>query len=116
MCNVPLDTSTHVNKDDMNKKYNCKNDEARSMIICHAKKGTKITVYDDGYLNANNNDDWTTITVKKDMTHDCSMIDTFQKDVSNSFFNVDYKTNGNLDGKISSFSISFGNGSVKLSL
>ena len=94
----------------MENDHNCKNDEARSMRICHARKGTLITVYDNGYLKTD--DDWTTIEVKKDMGHACKTISTFEENLSSSLFSVNYKPDGNLDGKVSSFSISFGNCSM----
>ena len=87
----------------MTKTYGCKNDEARSMKVCNAKRGMKIFVYDDG-KNRFYKDDWAIIEVKKDM-EGCETISHFEETKDYTFLNVDYRTKGNLNGKISSFTI-----------
>ena len=87
--------------------YGCENDEARSMRVCGAKAGTRIRVYDDPYHQRN--DDWTEILVKQDLIDNCETIDTFEEDKTYGGIKVDYKTKGNLDGKVSSFAVDFGN-------
>ena len=95
--------------------YGCENDEARSMRVCGAKAGTRIRVYDDPYHRRN--DDWTEILVKQDLIDNCETIDTFEEDKTYGKIKVDYKTDtwkyGNLDGKVSSFVVDFGNLSNK---
>ena len=88
----------------MTKTYGCKNDEARSMKVCHAKNGTNIDVYDDP-KNRYYKDDWAVIHVKKDMDQSCEKISHFQRTKDYTFLSVNYKTRGNLNGKISSFTI-----------
>ena len=95
----------------MTEYYGYKNDKAMSMILCNAKKGNKITVFDDGEYSSSA-DDWTSISVMKNFSG-CITIPTFEKSqyvgTGNQVF-VYYATSGNLDGKVSSFVIdSLGN-------
>ena len=79
----------------------CQNDEARSMRICEGKRGTKLTVYDNG--DCKTSDDWAVLTINRNF-HDCIKVDTFEDDAiygPNNEIYVDYGTSGNLDGKIS---------------
>ena len=92
-----------VNKKKMTKTYGCPNDDARSMKVCYAKQGTRIFVFDDG-KNRFNKDDWAVIDVKKDM-EGCETISHFEETKDYTFLSVSYMTEGNLNGKISSFTI-----------
>ena len=98
--------SKKVNKNTMTKTYGCENDEARSMRVCYAKKGTKIFVYDDG-KNRSYKDDWAEIDVKNNM-ESCETISHFEETRDYNFLHVSYKKEtkkGNLNGKVSSFTI-----------
>ena len=106
LCYVALERYTTATKRNMVYDYGCQNDAARSMRVCGAKAGTRIRIYDDPHHRRH--DDWTEILVKKDMVDNCETIDTFEKDKTYGNINVDYKTNGNLDGKVSSFAIDLG--------
>ena len=92
----------------MKSAYGCTNDDARSMLICYATKGTKITVFNDGHIQKWN--DWTTIEVEKTFSG-CLTIGTFEKTQKVGDVSVEYRrlgTTGNLDGKVSSFEFETG--------
>ena len=105
LCSVEL-KDLQANKKFMTEYYGCKNDKAMSMILCNAKKGHKITVFDDGEYSSSA-DDWTSISVMKNFSG-CITIPTFEKSqyvgTGKQVF-VYYATSGNLDGKVSSFVI-----------
>ena len=114
MCRVSLNPKSGNNalaypKDEM-EDLGCNNDDARSMYICCARKGTTITVYDDGNLRSNE-DDYAIITIKEDlnmMEQNCISINTFEtNDCGNVACEIEYPTSGNLDGKVSSFKVEF---------
>merc|ERR1719369_1625037 len=100
----------------------CKNDEARSVVINNAVKGTVISFYDSfNYFASsigNNQDDYTVITMKKDIT-DPITIGTFEKSFSNNFVHVKhYKGSLNwlfpygdfgIDGKVSLTTVDISN-------
>merc|ERR1719369_5553 len=71
----------------------CKNDEARSVVINNAVKGTIISFYDrSDFLDSSKgskHDDYTVITIKKDIT-DPITIGTFEKSFSNDFVDVKF--------------------------
>ena len=99
----------HKWKKDKIENKGCKNDEIRSMIICNARKGFAIRVFDDGSLKTK--DDHAMVFAKNNMK-DCVTIRTFESSeaYTNAFgdeVEVKYLTNGNLDGKISSMEIYF---------
>ena len=101
MCTVPLDQKTvKADRDHMKDTYGCNNDDARSMSICYGTKGTIITVFDNG--NMKKDDDWATIEVE-DTFSGCHNIGTFEKTHKVGDVSVQYRTTGNLDGKVSSF-------------
>ena len=115
MCWVPLDgklpdgspfLKAEIKRDYMVDDLKCNNDDARSMTICRAIKGTQITVFDDGDLKTD--DDYATITVDKDLKG-CVNIGTFEKSTSygdwSGMVKVNYHSVNGLDGKVSSFSI-----------
>ena len=75
------------------------------MMICEGKRGTKLTVYDDGSCRSSQ-DDWTEVTVTTNF-RGCVDVSTFENtrfysnsDYSNAVYAF-YRTSGNLDGKIS---------------
>ena len=107
LCRVYFTKAMRVNKDKMRKTYDCDNDEAKSIKICNAKKGTKIAVFDDPNYRASK-DDWSEVTVTKDMGNKCSTIKEFEfsgYSADDGILKIDYKTTGNLNGKVSSFTI-----------
>ena len=84
----------------------CENDEARSLLLYEVAGGTVIHVFDDGRCRTT--DDHTTITVKRRQASGGVTvgvaryeIPSFERDFDDAFVNVDYKTSGNLDGKVS---------------
>ncbi|HVF58595.1 MAG TPA: RICIN domain-containing protein [Thermoanaerobaculia bacterium] len=84
----------------------CENDEARSLLLYEVAGGTVIHVFDDGRCRTT--DDHTTITVKQRLASGNVTvgvaryeIPSFERDFDDAFVNVDYKTSGNLDGKVS---------------
>ena len=105
LCRVYVEIPMRANKKQMTRDYGCQNDEAKSMKICYAREGTNITVYDDPKYREGK-DDWTTIIVTRDMGSDkCETISDFETDEDYEFLKVDYKTTGNLNGKVSSFTV-----------
>ena len=121
MCTVPLTQSrVKAYKDKMKQTYGCKNDNARSMSICYATKGTVIIVYDDGHLHAadtvNHGSIWsaqqhstsadsTIIKVEGNLSG-CESISTFER--TQKVGNVSVESFGSLDGKVSSFEYQVG--------
>ena len=103
-------------------EYGCKDDAARSMLICYAKKGTLITLYD--YMTTNSSIskgyDYTTIYIERDLGNDCLPVWTFEKnypiikgDTGIVFARVEYRyflsllgPNG-VNGRVSSFEVEF---------
>ena len=100
--------------------FGCKNDKADFMILFNRIQDTKITLFDDSDPFDGNeistDDDYTFITVlargPKD-SNDPVTIPTFEKSQyhpdknGNQAVYVNYATNGNLDGKVSSLIIEF---------
>ena len=103
-------------------EYGCKDSAARSMLICWAKKGTLITVYD--YMLTNSSitkvDDHATIYIEGDLGNDCVPIWSFEKTgpiINNEFGTVfarqeyfqylDVLEPNGLDGRVSSFTVEF---------
>ena len=104
LCTFYIHVPDKFNKKEMT-DYGCPNDKAKSMKVCYAREGTNITVYDDPEYREGK-DDWTTIIVNHDMGNDrCETISDFETDKDYEFLEVDYKTTGNLNGKVSSFTI-----------
>ena len=107
LCTVPI-ADVQANKDSLTDKevgYGCKNDEARSLALCNGYQGTKITVFDNGEFSLG--DDWAVITVIKSFVG-CVTIPTFETTQyvgGNKQVYVNYVTDGNLDGKVSSFKV-----------
>ena len=95
-----------VNNRYLKETYGCENDAARSMSVCYATKGIKITVFDHGARQKV--DDWTTIEVE-DSFSGCQTIGTFEKTQNVGDVAVQYnRKTGNLDGRISSFEYEVG--------
>ena len=99
-----------ADRDDFVDMYKCENDEARSMVLCCVKKGTRISFYDDPNLGTG--DDWVEITIEEDMTDQCLLIPSFQyTGTISSKISMVYNTVSDeddinaLDGKVSSFLI-----------
>ena len=63
-------------------EYNCKNNAPKSMLICHAKKGTLISLYDYKYPTTTRKDDRATIRVEGDLGNNCVPVWTFEKTYS----------------------------------
>jgi hypothetical protein len=87
----------------------CNNDDARSAVIVSGVKGTKIGIYDSPW---GHNDDYTIITILKDLTEPV-LIHSFEKNITNEFLEVAfYKDtdsiwflNNGLDGKVSKITV-----------
>merc|ERR1719309_1567476 len=90
----------------------CKNDEARSVVINNAVKGTIISFYDSSNPWVLN--DYTIITIKKDIT-DPITIGTFEKSFSNYFVQVKFSKGfltgwlPKLDGMVSMTTVDISN-------
>lgn len=91
MCRVPIgvplgfkwdERTQKRNREQMKDKYDCSNDDARSMKVCYAPAGTEIRVYDHpdfGGDDPNNvKDDWAAIWVDRSMGDKCEWVPTFQ--------------------------------------
>jgi hypothetical protein len=92
----------------------CPNDEARSMVIHKAKRGTLIQVF--GNYNFNGDQGYATIEVTDDILLPIT-INTFQNNYDGAKFKIRKFGPDTLDGKISSLSvepINFENGSITL--
>jgi|GEM_PF-1983691 len=76
----------------------CENDETRSLVLRNVNPGLVLRIYDDPECRGWK-DDWTEIVVKKPLSR--YVVDTYERSFSNSEITVDYKTSGNLDGKVS---------------
>ena len=70
------------------------------MQICHAEKGTEVTVYDDPYLRRDK-DDYAKMEALENIVG-CQTIGTFERDTTYGNVKVTYRSGGNLDGKVSS--------------
>jgi len=98
----------------------CKNDEAKSVVINNAVKGTIISFYDrSDFLDSSKgskHDDYTVITIKKDIT-DPITIGTFEKSFSNDFVNVKFNKDNlwwswfpsGVDGRVSLTTVDISN-------
>ena len=81
------------------------------MIICNARKGLALTVFDDGSLT-HKGDDYATVLVKTNMK-DCLTIrkfessETYKNEYNGDEVEVRYKKDDNLDWRISSMEIHF---------
>ena len=120
VCKVKPLTASRMSMKSMLTKWNCANDKARSMVLCYAFKGTKITVYGDPEIRREK-DAYAEITVLEDMNdkngkEGCLTIPTFEKSQIINIIDginlviptikVNYPKIGNLDGKVSSFVMS----------
>ena len=109
MCTVQLDPLkgpiSIKNWVDMENRYGCANDMAKSMTICFAKKGTKVGVYPTkpkpGAKGAE-------VYADKDMGNKCETIYKFEESEWYGDVKVNY-ISGTLSGQISSFDVTFGN-------
>ena len=108
LCHVPL-ADMRMSKDNMKNKYKCPNDDADSMKVCHARKGTRITVYDKDDMSENSGTHLD-IIVKSDLGNSCATVSSFDNVGTTSDGSFLYERrkqgNGKLNGKISSFKIS----------
>ena len=93
------------NAADMLSRTGCANDKAKSMRICYAKQGTKVGVYAG---KPNPSADGAEIYVDKDMGNKCETINKLEENNWYGDVKVDY-ISGNLDGRISSFDVTFEN-------
>lgn len=82
----------------------CENDEARSMSFSGLKKGTRITVFDNG--DGNRHDDYTIIDIKRDIgVHEDIVLGSFETNVSNNTYQAVFTRNNGLNGKVSRLEI-----------
>ena len=93
----------------MKSEFGCKNDNSKSLRICHAKQGDKITIFDkDDHQRDASKGSYLEITVKVDLRGRCATVRNFNK-VENDTNELSYshfkKGNGKLNNKISSFII-----------
>lgn len=77
------------------------NDEARSLKLNEVKPSI-IGIYDDS--NGGQNDDYTTITVKK-QTPANYVLSSFEQSFDNDYVNVQFHRNNGLDGNVSYITI-----------
>lgn len=73
------------------------NDEARSVVLEFVRPGTRLEVYDNS--SAKKDDDWAVIEVTKSGSN--VVVGTFQQNIDNEYYKINYPTSGNLDGKVS---------------
>jgi len=74
-----------------------KNDEARSVLVRHGKKGDILYVFDDP--GGKKDDDWARIELLRDVKH--LQIGTFEQTYANKFYKITYHHKNGLAGKIS---------------
>jgi phosphatidylserine/phosphatidylglycerophosphate/cardiolipin synthase-like enzyme len=97
-CVVPLTLRLNVHADD---KYDCEQDEARSLLLQQAKAGTVIRLFNDGQQDRS--EAWSEITIKRDVA--AAVISGFEKPVDNEKYGLVVKRSGELTGKVSSMQI-----------
>jgi len=79
---------------------NCKNDTVRSMqLLGNFPRGFKVIVYDSP--DGRQNDDWTIVVVKRDLSGARVLVGTFENDFENQDIKVSYHRKNGLDGKVS---------------
>lgn len=84
--------------------HGCENDEARSMSLSGVKKGTRITVFDNG--DGNRSDDYAVIDIKRDIgIRENVVIGSFENNTDNNDYQIVYNRNNGLDGKVSRLEI-----------
>ncbi|WP_367345416.1 metallophosphoesterase [Stenotrophomonas bentonitica] len=110
ICDVPLDPQQF----NMGGTHGCPNDEARSLMIMQASKGTVIHLY--GNWNYNGDQGYAAITVTDDIVQP-TLVGSFNRDYNGTQWNIRKYGPDTLDGKISSVRISrlnYDNGYVTL--
>ena len=93
--------------------HGCENDEARSAKIFNTAKGTKFSVYDDpegpqqsaDWFGFGKLDDFSVITVIKDVGSGGCLVPTFEKKYSSDCFRMEYFKKDGLYKKVSYFSV-----------
>ncbi len=99
VCDVMLAGNPKFN---MNGTYGCSNDEARSLIIHKAQKGTMITLY--GNYNHNGDEGYAVIEVTQDILQPM-LVGTFNPNYTASHWKLTRYGPNTLDGKISSVAV-----------
>lgn len=94
-CTIGLTRSGFWN---IKKEPNCHNDDARSVNLMSAKKGTVITIYDDP--DGSTGDDYTRIRIKQDLDKVWNVY-TLQESGENEYIAVEHHHKDGLDGKVS---------------
>ena len=103
LCRLPLPAfGSSVVHNLTSDNYGCENDEARSLLLRNVPQGTVITVYDSS--NCSQGDDYTIITVTRNTAW--SVVNTFESDFSDNYLHSNYRTAGDIDGKVSCVRIS----------
>ena len=92
-----------VGASDMEERTGCGNDRAKSMKLCYAKKGTKVSVYPGKPKPGKQGSE---IYADRDMGNRCQTIDNFMDSKLYCDVKVDY-IRGN--SRISSFGVTYGN-------
>lgn len=110
ICDVPLGPQQF----NMGGTHGCPNDEARSLLIMQASKGTVIHLY--GNYNYNGDQGYAAITVIDDIVQP-TLVGSFNRDYNGTQWNIRKFGPDTLDGKISSVRISrlnYDNGYITL--
>ncbi|WP_421568945.1 metallophosphoesterase family protein [Stenotrophomonas sp. PD6] len=101
-CEVPLAGYPRFN---MGSTYGCPNDEAKSLRILKAKKGTRIELF--GNWDQKPDQAFAVIEVKEDITTPV-MVGSFERKWEEANWKIQRYGEGTLDGKISSVAVSNG--------
>jgi len=111
VCKVKFSENVQSDKNNMVNHQKCTNNMGQSMRICHTTKGTKIKLYD----NEDHEDDKNTtleIKVKVDLQGKCATVPTFDDpdDTDDLDFirTKKWHSNGKLNNRVSSFTITVG--------
>lgn len=106
---LPITEGTKINFKKDDKENGCKNDEARSVMICNIDPSPTVQVRFFDNPNGHTDDDWVRITIED--THQRGMwcIDTFEQTVDQPGYRQEYfakdKSKNALDGKVSYYDV-----------
>ena len=94
VCELVADQARTI---DFTNTSSCDNDEVRSLKLVSMPAGARIRVYDNS--SCSTSDDWTEIRTLTAVAR--YVVPTFEADSNDGVVAIDYKTSGNLDGKVS---------------
>ena len=109
MCKFEYNKTHIFNKEELAKKY-CENNEARSMKICNAKRGTLIAIFDHRHFKID--DDYLIIRVFEDILGNCVTINNLEQNLSiGGYVETEYHPgpwyNKGLNGKVSAITVEY---------